>query len=88
MAIVNEDTNMARFLLANNANVHQRCCGRFFAPHDQKNERKESYFAECPTVNLKTDYDGWCYYGEYPLSFGAVLNQEEIVHFSHHISNL
>ncbi len=80
LAIVNEDVNMVKFLLANDADVHQRCCGRFFAPNDQKNERKESYFGECPKVSIKTNYEGWCYYGEYPLSFAAVLNQEEIIH--------
>lgn len=71
---------MVKFLLANNANIHQRCCGRFFSPSDQKNDRKESYITEYPTVSLKTNYDGWCYYGEYPLSFAAVLNQEEMIH--------
>lgn len=72
---------MVKFLLENGANVNQRCCGRFFAPNDQKNERKESFTNEHPTVCTKTNYEGWCYYGEYPLSFAAVLNQEEIFHY-------
>ena len=71
---------MVNYLLTNNANVNQRCCGKFFAPHDQKNERKDSFTSEYPSVCTKTNYEGWCYYGEYPLSFAAVLNQEDCVH--------
>ena len=28
-------------------------------------------------VCLETNYDGFCYWGEYPLNFAAVLSQEE-----------
>jgi hypothetical protein len=34
---------------------------------------------ECPDVSIYTNYDGYCYFGEYPLSFAAVLQQEESV---------
>lgn len=34
---------------------------------------------ECPDVSIATDYEGYCYFGEYPLSFAAVLQQEESV---------
>ena len=40
--------------------------------------RSEDNFAqECPEVDPNTNYDGFCYFGEYPLSFAAVLQQEE-----------
>jgi transient receptor potential cation channel subfamily V protein 5 len=34
---------------------------------------------ECPELGVATDYEGYCYFGEYPLSFAAVLQQEESV---------
>jgi transient receptor potential cation channel subfamily V member 5 len=34
---------------------------------------------ECPELSVATDYEGYCYFGEYPLSFAAVLQQEESV---------
>lgn len=34
---------------------------------------------ECPDVSVATNYEGYCYFGEYPLSFAAVLQQEESV---------
>jgi len=34
---------------------------------------------ECPDVSIATDYEGYCYFGEYALSFAAVLQQEESV---------
>lgn len=34
---------------------------------------------ECPDLSVATDYEGYCYFGEYPLSFAAVLQQEESV---------
>lgn len=30
-------------------------------------------------MSVATDYEGYCYFGEYPLSFAAVLQQEESV---------
>ncbi len=34
---------------------------------------------ECPDVSIATNYNGFCYFGEYPLSFAAVLQQEESI---------
>ena len=34
---------------------------------------------ECPEVSIATNYEGYCYFGEYPLSFAAVLQQEESI---------
>ena len=34
---------------------------------------------ECPEVSIATNYEGYCYFGEYALSFAAVLQQEESV---------
>lgn len=77
MAIVNEDPYMVKYLLDNGADINQRCCGRFFFPHDQQNCLLDSMSVEWPTVPIKTNYEGYCYFGEYPLNFAAALNQEE-----------
>lgn len=61
------------------ADVNGRCCGRFFCPDDQKNNRKETILNEYPFLPVKTNYKGLSYFGEYPLSFAAVLNQQESV---------
>ena len=79
MAIVNEDPNMVKLLLSYNADIHQRCCGKFFCPHDQKNGRQESLTQEYPTLPLMTNYSGFSYYGEYPLSFAASMEQFDCV---------
>jgi len=41
--------------------------------------RVDNITKECPEVSIATNYDGYCYFGEYPLSFAAVLQQEESV---------
>jgi len=41
--------------------------------------RVDNVTKECPDVSIATNYDGFCYFGEYPLSFAAVLQQEESV---------
>ncbi|CAF3827144.1 unnamed protein product [Rotaria sordida] len=46
---------------------------------DQKSSRVDNVTKECPDVSVATDYVGFCYFGEYPLSFAAVLQQEESV---------
>ncbi|CAM6055221.1 unnamed protein product, partial [Sphagnum tenellum] len=79
MAIVNEDPPTVKFLLLNGADVHQRCCGAFFTPDDQKSGRVNDPKSEAPRLPVKTDYKGYSYFGEYPLSFAAILNQEECV---------
>lgn len=79
MAIVSEDPTMVKFLLLNGADVHQRCNGKFFCPDDQKNSQSHSIYQEEPIVPVHTNYIGYSYFGEYPLSFAAILNQEECV---------
>jgi transient receptor potential cation channel subfamily V member 5 len=79
IAIVNESPQMVKWLLTNGADVHQRCCGSFFMPDDQKNKRHDSLYCEQPILPFNTNYLGYAYYGEYPLSFAAVLNQEECI---------
>lgn len=79
MAIVNENPSMVRFLLLNGADVHQRCCGKFFVPEDQKSSMDNSLKQINPVLSVGTNYVGYAYFGEYPLSFAAILNQEECI---------
>jgi transient receptor potential cation channel subfamily V protein 5 len=79
MAIVNEDPNMVKYLLQFNVDMYQRCCGNFFLPEDQKSGRQESLIKEYPVLPLKTNYVGRFYFGEYPLSFAATLDQFDCV---------
>ena len=41
--------------------------------------RVDNVTKECPELSVATNYEGYCYFGEYPLSFAAVLQQEESV---------
>jgi len=50
-----------------------------FAPDDQKLTRKDVLTSEFPIVPKETSYKGLSYFGEYPLTFAACLNQEECV---------
>lgn len=77
IAIVNEDPAMVKYLLDAGANVKERCCGTFMSPEDQKASRSDSVDHEWVDVNPITNYDGYVYWGEYPLSFAACLGQEE-----------
>ena len=79
MAIVNEDPYFVRFLIKMGADLTQRCTGRFFFPEDQKKVLQETLTSEYPVVPVETNYEGFSYFGEYPLCFAAVLNQEELV---------
>ena len=79
MAIVSEDPVMVRILLVNGADVHQRCCGKFFCPEDQKSTASNSLESFCPILTVNTNYQRLSYFGEYPLSFAAILNQKECV---------
>ncbi|CAF0818866.1 unnamed protein product [Rotaria sp. Silwood1] len=79
IAIVNEEPATVKFLLDAGVDFTQRCCGKFFSPEDQKSSRVDNVTKECPDVSVATDYEGYCYFGEYPLSFAAVLQQEESV---------
>ncbi|CAF3232742.1 unnamed protein product [Rotaria socialis] len=79
IAIVNEEPATVKFLLDAGVDFTQRCCGKFFCPEDQKSSRVDNVARECPEVSVATNYEGYCYFGEYPLSFAAVLQQEESV---------
>lgn len=77
IAIVNEDPAMVKYLLDAGADVNERCFGSFMCPEDQKASRNDSPEHEHVDVNPITTYDGYVYWGEYPLSFAACLGQEE-----------
>ncbi|XP_034187627.1 transient receptor potential cation channel subfamily V member nanchung [Osmia lignaria lignaria] len=77
IAIVNEDPALVKFLLDSGADVHERCIGNFMSPEDQKASRSDSLDHEWVCVAPETDYSGYVYWGEYPLSFAACLGQEE-----------
>ncbi len=80
MAIVNEEVSFVRFLLMYGADVHRRAYGRFFCPDDQKNGRVDYIDSELIGLPVDTNYENTGpYYGEYPLSFAAVLNQGECI---------
>ena len=79
IAIINESPYMVKMLLVNGANVHQRASGKFFSPEDQKSSRIDNLLSEFASLPSETNYSGYFYYGEYPLSWAAVLNQEECV---------
>jgi transient receptor potential cation channel subfamily V protein 5 len=70
---------MVTYLLLNGANVHQRCCGNFFRPDDQKNKAIDLLEHEFPLLPVQSNYAGLSYFGEYPLSFAAVTKQEDCV---------
>ncbi|XP_019698427.1 transient receptor potential cation channel subfamily V member 5 [Harpegnathos saltator] len=77
IAIVNEDPAMVKYLLDSGADVHERCFGNFMCPEDQKASRVDSLDHEWVCVAPETNYSGYVYWGEYPLSFAACLGQEE-----------
>ncbi|XP_012062700.1 PREDICTED: transient receptor potential cation channel subfamily V member 5 [Atta cephalotes] len=81
IAIVNEDPSMVKFLLDSGADdpriIHERCFGNFMCPEDQKASRFDNMDHEWVCVSSETNYNGYVYWGEYPLSFAACLGQEE-----------
>eukprot|EP00106_Octopus_bimaculoides_P008929 XP_014776371.1 PREDICTED: transient receptor potential cation channel subfamily V member 5-like [Octopus bimaculoides] len=79
MAIVNEDPAMVKFLLDHGVDYHQRCYGNFFCPDDQKDSRTDNWDHEEVDVCLETNFEGYTYWGEYPLAFAACVEQEECV---------
>ncbi|VIO87439.1 Uncharacterized protein BM_BM1711 [Brugia malayi] len=66
LAIVHDDYETVHLLLQNSAEVNARACGTFFLPENQKTSRKS------------TDYQGYAYYGEYPLAFAACFGNKDI----------
>ena len=79
MAIVAEDPIMTKHLLLNGADVHQIATGKFFCPDDQKSSQAHSLADDIPIFSIDTNYMGNAYFGGFPLSFAAILNQHEIV---------
>lgn len=77
IAIVNEDPSMVKFLLQADVNFQERCFGNFMCPEDQKSSRTDSLDHEWVNVCPETTYEGYVYWGEYPLTFAACLGQEE-----------
>lgn len=68
---------MVKYLLDAGVDVNERCYGVFMSAEDQKASRQDSMEHEWVDVNPVTTYDGYVYWGEYPLSFAACLGQEE-----------
>lgn len=77
IAIVNEDPTMVKYVLNVGADVNERCYGAFMCPEDQKASRMDSQEHEPVDVSPMTTYDGYVYWGEYPLSFAACLGLDE-----------
>ncbi len=77
MSVVAEDPTMVKYLLDQGIEIHEKCFGNFFCPEDQKPSRNDSLDHEEVDLCIETNYAGYVYWGEYPLSFAAVLNQEE-----------
>lgn len=75
MAIVSEDPCLVKYLLLKGADYHQRCCGQFFTPIDQRNNQVNLLTQESPLYTVNTNYMAPGYFGEYPLSFAVILNQ-------------
>ncbi|CAI4222149.1 unnamed protein product [Auanema sp. JU1783] len=76
-SIVNQDVKMAYTLLKRGADVSTRCYGAFFCADDQKATRTDSLEHEYVELSAKTNYTGTMYFGEYPLSFAACMNQPD-----------
>lgn len=79
MAIVSEDPALVKYFLTCGGDVHQRASGKFFTPDDQKSGRVNTLVDESALLPLETNYIGLSYFGEYPLSFAAILNQTECI---------
>lgn len=65
LAIVHDDYDTVQLLLENDADVKARACGNFFMPEDS-------------TFGKSIDYQGYAYYGEYPLAFAACFGNKDI----------
>lgn len=79
MAVVSEDPALLKYFLSCGADVHSRASGKFFTPDDQKSGRVNTAEQEEALVPVETNYVGLSYFGEYPLSFAAILNQTECI---------
>ncbi|XP_064606487.1 transient receptor potential cation channel subfamily V member 5-like isoform X2 [Liolophura sinensis] len=68
IAIVYGNFELVKRLVECGANVNQRATGQFFLPEDQKRGKKKK----------QTNYDGYAYYGEYPLAFACCFGNREM----------
>uniref|UniRef100_A0AC35U5Y8 ANK_REP_REGION domain-containing protein n=1 Tax=Rhabditophanes sp. KR3021 TaxID=114890 RepID=A0AC35U5Y8_9BILA len=65
LAIVHDDYDTIQLLLKCNADVTARASGNFFMP-------------ETSGTGKNIDYQGYAYYGEYPLAFAACFGNKDI----------
>uniref|UniRef100_A0A914YD45 Ion transport domain-containing protein n=1 Tax=Panagrolaimus superbus TaxID=310955 RepID=A0A914YD45_9BILA len=65
LAIVHDDYETVQLLLSKGAEVGARASGDFFLPEDHKNAKSPNY-------------QGYAYYGEYPLAFAACFGNKDI----------
>ncbi|XP_077995894.1 transient receptor potential cation channel subfamily V member 1-like [Glandiceps talaboti] len=76
IAIVNNDLEAVKLLVGTyGAKIDARATGKFFLPEDKK-DSKSGY----------TNYFGYAYYGEYPLTFAACMQNKEIYDYLIHMS--
>ncbi|KAI6229478.1 Inactive [Aphelenchoides besseyi] len=67
LAIVHDDYDTVQLLLEKGAAVNARACGDFFLPEDVSDKNSRTY-----------SYQGYAYYGEYPLAFAACFGNKDI----------
>ncbi|XP_050404943.1 transient receptor potential cation channel subfamily V member 6 isoform X2 [Patella vulgata] len=68
LAIAKGNLKAVQLLVENGADVNQRATGQFFQPEDVKHGKDRK----------QTNYEGYAYYGEYPLSFAACFQHTDI----------
>ncbi|KAK6183600.1 hypothetical protein SNE40_011048 [Patella caerulea] len=68
LAIAKGNLTAVMLLVENGADVNQRATGEFFQPEDVKQGKDRK----------QTNYEGYAYYGEYPLSFAACFQHTDI----------
>ncbi|EDV19284.1 uncharacterized protein TRIADDRAFT_62262 [Trichoplax adhaerens] len=75
IAIVNDDEELLKILIDEcHASIHQRARGSFFMPESQRKRIKDSLPLELDTL----EYEGYAYYGEYPLAFAACFERKDM----------
>ncbi|KAI3387409.1 hypothetical protein SNEBB_003811 [Seison nebaliae] len=70
LAIIDSDLESVKKLVERGIDVNCRAVGRFFLPEDQKGKHRKKM--------TETNYDGFAYYGQYPLAFAACLGLTDI----------
>lgn len=75
IAIVNDDEEILKILIDQcHASVHQRARGSFFMPENQRQRVQANMELELDTL----EYEGYAYYGEYPLAFAACFERKDM----------